>query len=388
MRSLSSMRAAAAYTLVEILVVIAIIGIMMSLTFPMLGAARETLRQANCAENLRQLTVAAHNYESSRDELPGYCQKFGEFSGGVDPADPSSFNGNVPRHTKIGSWQVALLSKLDNAPLYERWSLDRYPLLSDGAGMFDATLEGYSTMTTANLSFFQCPSSSGSIASHGLNNYVANAGFHADSFPFQYSRPGDGTRSVDFIRSMSRVNGVMTNRYPGFSPIDSTRLVPTGKPIRSQDFKDGLSNTLLLTENNQAQPWHLTRLTGNAAHLMTYVNVGGSDVTMYPPESRYVQGAVWHYEDDLGFAGAPTVATRHRINGGDPYNEQMTIANYADIARPSSLHVTGVNMAMADGSVRFVNESLDYRAYQAMMTPNGRSSDVPMNEFLPGIGGL
>ena len=122
----------AAFTLVEILVVIAIIGILMSLTFPMLRGAMERANQAQCSENLRQLGIAVVSFESSSDRLPGYCEKFGEFTGGVDPADPGSFGGNVPRHAKIGSWQVALLSKLDNAPLYERWSLDRYPLLSDG----------------------------------------------------------------------------------------------------------------------------------------------------------------------------------------------------------------------------------------------------------------
>ena len=58
----------------------------------------------------------------------------------------------------------------------------------------------------------------------------------------------------------------------------------------------------------------------------------------------------------------------------------MQSTNFTDLARPSSLHVSGVNMAMADGSVHFIVDTIDYRIYQAFMTPSGRSSDVPMNE--------
>ena len=187
--------------------------------------------------------------------------------------------------------------------------------------------------------------------------------------------------TVDFLRSMSRANGSRTIATRGFVPSNPTQTIPIEKPIRSTDFKDGLSNTMLFSENNQAQPWYLTRLTGNAAHLKTFATIGTSQMTAYPVESRYLQGAVWHFEDDLGVAGASPVSPRHKINGGDPYNEQMTSTNFADLARPSSLHVTGVNMAMASGSVHFVNESVELSSLSgALLTPNGRSSDMPASE--------
>ena len=237
-------------------------------------------------------------------------------------------------------------------------------------------------MVAPNLKIFQCPSASGSIARHGRNNYIANTGMHADLFPFSYRRPGEGLQSVTFLRSMSRRNGAFNNRYAGFDPANPTALVPVGKPIRSDEFKDGRTNTMLLSESQQAQPWYLTRLSGNAAHLTNIVNVGGDQVTAYPIESRYLQGAVWHFEDDLSFAGAPRPDPIHKVNGGDVYETFMTSTNLTDVARPSSLHVGGVNMAMADGSIRFVVETIDYRTYQALLTPNGRSSDMPKNEFL------
>jgi len=374
------------YTLVELLVVISIIGILISLSLPAVVSVRRQVRQAECAENLRQLAIATVDYEVTKGRMPGYCQEYGVFAGGIDPADPGSFGGNVPRHFKIGSWHVAVMSQLDMQPIYERWAYDRYPLLSDGRGERRATVEGYSTIAATNIKVFQCPSATGSIAEHGLNNYIANTGMHVDSYPFKYTRPGGGSGEVTFSRSMSRNNGVFNNKYGGFNPASPKQLVPVGKPFRMDDFDDGRSNTMLLSENQQAQPWYLTRLSGNTRHLTTLTKVGNQEVSLFPVETRYMQGSVWHYEDDLSYAGAAPVDKKHKINGGDVYEEFMSTTNMTDVARPSSLHVSGVNMAMADGSVRYISDTIEYRTYQALMTPNGRSSDVPNNEHVPESG--
>jgi prepilin-type processing-associated H-X9-DG protein len=82
------------------------------------------------------------------------------------------------------------------------------------------------------------------------------------------------------------------------------------------------------------------------------------------------------------------VFKRHKINGGgdtisqDIFTLQMTAANSPDLARPSSAHVDGVNVGFADGATRFVAVSIDYRVYQAIMTPRGKSSNVPWPEFV------
>ncbi|MGI9471685.1 MAG: DUF1559 domain-containing protein [Rubripirellula sp.] len=125
---------AAGYTLVELLVVIAIIGILVSISVPAVTGVRARMRQAQCNENLRQLAIAANNYELSKGTLPGHCQAYGVFDGGIDPADPGSFGGAVPRHMKLGSWHVALLGELDNQPIYERWTQDRIRCCPMGLG--------------------------------------------------------------------------------------------------------------------------------------------------------------------------------------------------------------------------------------------------------------
>ncbi len=87
------------------------------------------------------------------------------------------------------------------------------------------------------------------------------------------------------------------------------------------------------------------------------------------------------------------VYRKHKINGmGDGTNptEELTVETMAfggpnnsiDLARPSSLHIGGANVAMMDGTIRFLTETIDYRVFQALMTPNGKKSDVPTPEFV------
>jgi hypothetical protein len=129
---------------------------------------------------------------------------------------------------------------------------------------------------------------------------------------------------------------------------------------------------------------------------------GANTEINYDPTSRYAHGLVWHYEDpDSGDAsmashwsnGDPQEPSAyHKINGGgnlagqDIFNLKMydlpVGLTEADLARPSSAHTDGVNIGLADGTTRFINSSIDVRVYQAMLTPRGKSSDVPWPEFV------
>ncbi len=407
-----------AFTLVELLVVITIIGILMGLLLPAIQAVRESGRKTQCASQIRNLALAVKVHDTNKNRLPGYVERYGLFTGGpmgagaVDPSDPNNHMGAVPRHVKIGTWAVALLPSLDAQPTFEHWNEDRYPIIADAAGDLGNTGTSanpsglnYHTLAAPNLAIFQCPSNPVSEGEFAKNSYIANNGMYHRVGPAIADTAVSG---VTFQGSQDRANGAMNNKYNVV--VMSTKFVHSseGGPVRMDDFKDGQGNTILFSENVQALPWHVAGFqldatmfeTAAATDTEVLFNTGSQAVDA----ARHVHGMVWHYEDpDPSNAGLATlwntngtaaavvpgsVKTLHKINGGgttaseEIFTKVMTAATAADLARPSSAHVGGVNCGMADGQVRFILETIDYRVYQALCTPRGKSSNVPWQEFV------
>lgn len=353
-------RSRLAFTLVELLVVIAIIGILMGLLVPAVQAAREAARRAQCANNLKQFGLAAVNFETSKKELPGYLNYFGVYTAAAaDPADPM----NTPAaHQKIGSWHVSLMPFLDAQATYERWNEDKYPLLAV-AGIPSALSDNYHANSAPNLPIFQCPSASTDLT-EGINSYISNNGMMG------YLDPANNFRNVSFVESMKSANGAFNNKYAG--PSTAGAASPVGPKIRLEDFKDGPSNTILFTESLQAQPYHWVSMATPAAAL----SIDGASLQV--DLAQVNQGAVYHPQMDS--ANSVPVDPRALINS-DLYTASLSSSPF--YARPSASHPGGVNAAFGDGQVRFINETIDYRTYQAYMTLRGKSSNVAFREFVP-----
>src|SRR6059058_4656714 len=98
------------FTLIELLVVIAIIAVLVALLLPAVQQAREAARRSQCKNNLKQLGLAAHNYESTFSRFP----TSGE---GTD----ESTNPTVRKFFPV-SFNVAVLPYVDQAPLYSAWN--------------------------------------------------------------------------------------------------------------------------------------------------------------------------------------------------------------------------------------------------------------------------
>jgi len=422
------------FTLVELLVVIAIIGILMGLTIPAVQRAREAARLTQCNTNVKNLALAAQLHANSKAELPGWIQDFGTFSTpgstGIDPSDPDNHGGAVPYHRKIGTWAVAILPDLEAQATYEQWTQDRYPVIHDGNGEYVDTSgdagEGFHELAAPNLAVFQCPSNPSSWSDFGRNSYIYNNG--AVPVVSSGGDPTDINEKITFDESQEKANGAGVAKYIGTgvsNPAIDPNLGPyvEGPDVGLDDFKDGLSSTVLFSENIQALPWHRAGLidginAGGATDPVDLVPAGGAAPNdteiLYEPSSRYIHGMVWHYEDDPSKPvpwtnGLPfEVYSSHPINGpvtypdpsGPPNRVTRDIFNLtmlevrnlpygsdpvrdeSDLARPSSAHTDIVTVGMADASVRNLNANIDYRVYQAMLTPRGKSSEVPWNEFV------
>ena len=406
-------RTQSGFTLVELLVVIAIIGILMGLLIPAVNAAREVARRNQCNTNLKNLALAGVQHENTKGFLAGYINKYGVYEGTTpDRSDPNNYSGsNVPRHVKVGGFGVALLPWLDAQPTYEHWTQDSYPILADGAndslgktseiGDSDSG-DGFHTLAAPNLAIFQCPSNPITDADGGRNSYISNNGLCWFRTARYVTETGVGSSGVLVTQedAQTKGNGVAMNKYLGSANNAGYGLGPR---MKLDDIKDGQGFTALYSENVQALPWYLPGFL-NGPELQ--VGAGVTDVaftTSTTPSilnlaaAQFSAGWVWHYEDDdlqpattgplTGQIIGP-VWQRHKINGGgatiseDIFTLQMNLANSYDLARPSSAHVAGVNVAMADGGTRFVQETIDYRVYQAIMTPRGKGSDVPWPEFV------
>ncbi|TWU32282.1 hypothetical protein Poly41_57670 [Novipirellula artificiosorum] len=135
---------------------------------------------------------------------------------------------------------------------------------------------------------------------------------------------------------------------------------------------------MLYAESLQAMPWHRAGF-ANAGDLLIRED---EDDVQYPIAARFTQGMVWHYEDDERSDGASKVAPVHRIATVDSVTNRMTPSNASDLARPSSAHQNGFNAAMADGGTRFISSTIDYRVYQALLTPSGKHADVPNRAYV------
>ncbi|MDV6031752.1 MAG: DUF1559 domain-containing protein [Phycisphaera sp. RhM] len=341
---------------------------------PAISTPRPPQRNASCKNNLRQLGLAAQTFHSHKNHLPGYVRSYGAWRPDQhSPAGqtPEAVLASTHAHEKVGTWVVALLPYLDEQPLYERWSLNKFPIAfgTEGPLTEGRAGVGFNSITAPTLSLMQCPAATDRTTVAGANHYACNAGMYASLL------------SPQFERSMSAANGVFNNQFPGLLP--NGDAVHLGPEISLGDFTDGVSHTLLFTENVQALPWHRAGFI-DAEDLILR---DGQEPASYQPTSRYAQGIVWHRESDDPASGLPPVQPTHRINstlGGRPLEElQMTQANAHDLARPSSLHPGGVNITLADGSVRFLSETVDYRVYQSLLAPDDAQSDAPLDGFEP-----
>ena len=249
-------------------------------------------------------------------------------------------------------------------------------------------------LAAPNLAIFQCPSNPVAVGSNGKNSMVYNNGM--------YHRG-----RTSYVRSQSKQNGIGVQKWGRFKSSETVTL---------DDLKDGQGFTVIISENVQALPWHRAGFANRS--VLTNTNAANIDWQ----SARYTNGMVWHYEDplvsqtpnnfwnksnlftenrmdedDTKGPKAPadivnvvpaSVSSFHKINGGgstvsdDIFNKTLEPDNAANLARPSSAHVDGVNCGFADGATRFVVSSINYRVYQAMMTPRGKSSLVPYPEFV------
>jgi prepilin-type N-terminal cleavage/methylation domain-containing protein/prepilin-type processing-associated H-X9-DG protein len=301
-----------AFTLIELLVVIAIIAILIGLLLPAVQKVREAASRMSCQNNLKQISLALHNYHDSVGRFPPGFQRTG---------NGSPFPSNTPSSARF-SLYVVLLPYFEQDNIRNRWNLNN----------FDSNrgLESAGALPAIVLKVLICPSSAGLPTppidrgeatrnpprEWAFGSYLANAGLRGHT------------------RSQQTMDGV-------FWQNSTTRIA---------DIQDGTSNTFLIGERNHLDPT-----------LLPFIGLGLGG------------WGWWSFPNGGDVQFGTTVPLNWQVPtniASLPPDVQAALVDDR-INAAGSNHPTGANFAFADGSVRFVTDGIPLTTYRALSTRNG-----------------
>lgn len=342
-------------TLVELLVVLAIVGILSGLLLPAVQAAREAARRIQCANNLKQLGLALHNYAASHSSIPpGRLVAISPFDNLTASANRNATTGNG----SCFSAYAFLLPHLELSVVYDQINFNSGP-----------DTPANDAMSVTQPSVFVCPSDSGlrvlvqGTGFVGVTNYVLNTG---TTLPVSLRNPAG-----------SQVTGVF---------FENSR-------VRLADIIDGTSQTICISEQVLSDPndsasnggiWN--GHTPTTGFLLTSGNNNtnlGPELLSYPQDclagnklqlsrgNRLLYGAPGHTM--YNHLRAPN-DTQIDCRGGLPHS-QRNFYWWSRLSRnvaAHSKHSGGVHTVFCDGHVQFVANSVELSVWGGLGSRAGQ----------------
>ncbi|MDR1480794.1 MAG: DUF1559 domain-containing protein [Planctomycetaceae bacterium] len=360
------------FTLVELLVVIAIIGTLIALLLPAVQAAREAARRMQCSNKLRQFGLAIHTFHDSNNAVPGHA------------------TGPNLNRTAF----VMMLPFFEESSRYEQIvDHDDYSVTESNNPYGDYT------WWKGKMNILLCPSDAGGLKPHTIVD--SSTGLT----PIHTTGPLIPTNYVfseaDFLIDY---HGYFGNNRSIFGLVDT----PLWASYWGEDAKrpfdnitDGLSNTIVMSERC-ASP-------GNGDNLATNQNklikggIAKLDVTTATPmECMQTKGSNGTYNSTVTDArnGSGTNFAYYRLHNvffhtilppnapscakyGTNYAtlRLSPTGQYGSLLPPTSFHSGGVNVCMADASIHFINENIDYGDLTSV--PYNRTTTNPPTSISP-----
>jgi prepilin-type N-terminal cleavage/methylation domain-containing protein/prepilin-type processing-associated H-X9-DG protein len=317
-----------AFTLIELLVVIAIIAILIGLLLPAVQKVRDAAYKTQCANNLHQLAIAAQNFHDQSNRFPvGLC-----WTGTpVNATQPPAY---IPVNQSSRNLMIEMLPYFEQTSLERAWNYDPAALGSvlatDRNGISAQVIKSLICPSDPLKDLVQAVSTSAyGTRYYGMNSYCGNAG-----------------RRSYFYTDMT---------HDGIFYVNSR--------VRHQDITDGSSSTIMFGERNHRDP-EFDRI--YPAYPLT-VWGGWAFVTPRNSVADYLIGG----EVPVNYRVPPTAPV-----GSFPHIDDR-------LTSIGSAHSGGANVAMADGSVRFLTERTPVAILSALSTRSGVPGITEPTDLLP-----
>ena len=319
------------FTLIELLVVIAIIAVLIALLLPAVQAAREAARRAQCVNNLKQIGIALHNYESSTNVLP--AGRYG--------------------YPYLWSSLASLLNSIEAANMYNAINFS-FPS-ETGQLPYPANL----TAESAVIKVFLCPSDGQQRVdptNFGGTNYVSNS----------------GTGTVN----SGNFNVVAGAQLPD-GPFYNTSAV------RFAQIIDGLSNTVAYSETIMGNNINTSPGTSPPADarrqfaLFNTTTITTIPAAQFLPPNTFLPACFkpdqWSGDRGREWSRGSFIMTsyNHFYTPNSKYPDCTDNGRNAAVTGPRSFHSGGVNALMLDGHVVFVKDSVSLPTFRAVSTIAG-----------------
>lgn len=372
------------FTLIELLVVIAIIGLLIALLLPAVQQAREAARRSQCRNNLKQVALALHNYESTHGVFPGGSMYV------VVGTDTIS---------NACAWGRSILPFLDQAPLANQLNPSQSPFTGTNLSLISTSIPGYRCPSTNAPSKTIVEWSSATTTANGnakLLPVTPSPGLNISFGPIDYFALVD-VRNPLSSANLSMLPGYSASQTAGFfyhgsynaascivggntAAENILKTVTAGKTrvfgTKISEITDGTSNTIMIGEN-AARNLYMTHnksiIAGSPeaninatefAKLNSQQNNFGGGGWADPQNAFWIRGAARSGMDWDGTTPSSTDTSACVVNCTNKHSRGFY-----------SFHTGGAHVALGDGSVKFISESTDNLVLASAATRAGGETE-------------